>query len=230
VIFATAFIVGFSGAMAPGPLLTLTIRESVRMGFIAGPLLMLGHGLLELVLIFALVGGLSVFLTQSIVSHIIAVVGGIFLIYMGYMIVNDVRRGKVSFSMQRLKTENNDFEDNDPSATKLSAESKIVIEKKKMRTVAAGILISLSNPYWTIWWATVGLGYITMSLNNGFTGLAAFYTGHILADITWYSLVAAAVAGGRKILSDGVYQVVLMACGIFMLGLGGYFLYFGFIT
>jgi len=229
-IFTTAFIVGFTGAMAPGPLLTVTIGESVRLGFIAGPLLMLGHGLLELILIFALVGGLSVFLTQSVVSHIIAVAGGVFLIYMGYGIVNDALKGKVSLSIQRPESENNDFEDKEPDETRILAESMVAVKKRKMHPVVAGVLVSLSNPYWTIWWATVGLGYITMSLNNGYTGLTAFFTGHILADFTWYSLVAAAVAGGRKFLNNSVYRGVLVVCGVFMLGLGSYFLYYGFFT
>ncbi|HHU86032.1 MAG TPA: LysE family transporter, partial [Peptococcaceae bacterium] len=86
---------------------------------------------------------------------------------------------------------------------------------------------SVSNPYWTLWWATIGLGYITMSLKSGFSGLASFFTGHILADLTWYSLIAAAVAGGRKFMSERAYRGILILCGVFLVALGGYFLYFG---
>lgn len=222
VIFTTAFIIGFSGAMVPGPLLTVTIGESVSLGFIAGPLLMLGHGLLEIALIFALVGGLSVFLTQTIVSHIIAIVGGLFLIYMGYGIAKDVYKGKFSFDLQQ-----NEKKSTGSVGTIMSESSASAVGKRRMRVVVMGILVSLSNPYWTIWWATVGLVYITMSLNSGYTGLSVFFTGHILADFTWYSLVAVAVAGGRKFFSSGVYKGVLLTCGVFMIGLGGYFLYTG---
>jgi len=223
-IFTTAFIVGFSGAMMPGPLLTVTIGESARRGFIAGPLLILGHGILEIALILALAGGLSVFLTQAGVSRAIAMAGGVFLAYMGYGMVMDARKGKVSMNISQPDTSP---ESKEPAVT---IESVRDSEVRRMHPVVAGVLVSVSNPYWTIWWATVGLGYITLSLHNGFTGLASFFTGHILADLTWYSLVAAAVAGGRKFLSDNTYKGIIIACGLFLAGLGGYFLYYGFFT
>ncbi|MCG9968616.1 LysE family translocator [Pelotomaculum terephthalicicum JT] len=228
-IFTTAFIVGFSGAMAPGPLLTVSIRESFRLGFVAGPLLMVGHGILELALVFALVGGLSFFLTQPVVAHIIAVVGGASLVYMGYGIVNDVYKKKLKFNIQQREI--NSASDGSMVTGMISesksAESEPSLGRRRLHAVLLGMLVSISNPYWTIWWATVGLAYISTSMNSGYTGLAVFFTGHILSDFTWYSLVAAAAAGGRKILSDGVYKGVLTACAVFMIGLGSYFLYNG---
>ena len=53
-IFFTSFVIALSGALMPGPLLTVTISESARRGFVAGPLLIAGHGLLELALVVAL--------------------------------------------------------------------------------------------------------------------------------------------------------------------------------
>ena len=47
-IFISSFIIGFSGALTPGPVLSVTIVESSRRGFLAGPLITLGHGLAEL--------------------------------------------------------------------------------------------------------------------------------------------------------------------------------------
>jgi threonine/homoserine/homoserine lactone efflux protein len=96
-----------------------------------------------------------------------------------------------------------------------------------MHPVLGGILFSISNPYWILWWATIGLGYITLSLQKGLLGITSFFSGHILADLVWYSLISAAVAGGRKFLSDRVYSGIIVACGIFLLGLGVYFLYYG---
>ena len=219
-IFSTAFIVAFSGALMPGPLLTFTIAETARRGFLAGPLVILGHAILEIILILALVGGLSLILTLTGVSHFIAVAGGIFLLFMGAGMVKDAVSGRISLKMLGQGARH-DIRGVKPGAEQVSR------VKGYMRPVLGGILFSISNPYWLLWWATIGLGYITLSLQKGVLGITSFFSGHILADLVWYSLISAAVAGGRKFLSDRVYRGIIVACGIFLLGLGFYFLYFG---
>jgi len=47
--------------MMPGPLLTITISESSQRGFFIGPALILGHAILELILVIALLFGLAPF-------------------------------------------------------------------------------------------------------------------------------------------------------------------------
>lgn len=225
-IFTTAFIVGFSGAMMPGPLLTVTIGESARRGFWAGPLIVAGHAVLELALIMALVGGLSVLLTMTMVSQVIAVLGGAFLLYMGAGMARDAAAGRVSLKMAGNVGRGGNHSDSREESNGFRTPAV----QRRMHPVLAGILVSVSNPYWTLWWATVGLGYITLSLQKGTMGLTSFFTGHILADLVWYSLISAAVAGGRKFLSDRIYSGIIVACGIFLIGLGGYFLYYGMFT
>ncbi len=61
-IFGGSFTLALSGALMPGPLLTVTVAESARIGFRAGPLLMTGHAVLELLLVIAIVYGLGPFL------------------------------------------------------------------------------------------------------------------------------------------------------------------------
>jgi threonine/homoserine/homoserine lactone efflux protein len=181
----------------------------------------LGHAVLELVLILALVGGLSIYLTRTAVTHTIAIFGGAFLIYMGYGMARDARAGRVALDLEEAGGSDGPFASKEPPAEGAGK------GRSRMHPVAAGVLTSVSNPYWTLWWATIGLGYITMSLKSGFSGLASFFTGHILADLTWYSLIAAAVAGGRKFMSERAYRGILILCGVFLVALGGYFLYFG---
>jgi len=203
IIFFTSLVVGFSGAMAPGPLLTLDIAESARRGFWAGPILVLGHGLLELAMVVGLVGGLSHLLEKSLVAGIVGLGGGLFLLWMGYSIIRSNWGNPAALS--------------DDPPTMLA----------RGNPVLAGILVSLSNPYWLLWWATVGSSYVVWAMGVGIVGLIAFYSGHILSDLSWYSLVSLLVASGRKIVRDKVYRGLLLACGIFLLGLGGYFVFSG---
>ncbi len=97
-----------------------------------------------------------------------------------------------------------------------------------MGPVVAGALVSISNPYWVLWWATVGVSYVALALRQGPLGLGSFYVGHILADLSWYSLVAFVITAGRSLLSQPVYRGILLICGLFLIALSVYFIYSGF--
>lgn len=225
-IFTSSFVIAFSGAMMPGPLLTITIDESARRGFIAGPLLILGHAVLELTLILALAAGLSAFLTKAGVSHTIAVLGGAFLIYMGFNMARDAYAGKISLKAVSQVRQG----DGSPVSLETGASNHFnkTSRRHRLHPVLAGILFSVSNPYWLLWWATIGLGYIILSMQRGFLGLSLFFSGHILADLVWYTLISAAVAGGIRFLNNRIYRGILVACGVFLLGLGSCFIYYGY--
>ncbi len=202
IILTTSFIVGLSGALMPGPLLALTISQSTRYGFWAGPLIVLGHGILELTLVVALVLGLSQIIGNQFVLSIVGIIGGLVLIYMG---LNTARQGwrKAVLPLSSIDS----------------------VQNRKL--VVSGILVSVSNPYWTMWWATIGLTYLLWSLKLGIAGVATFFTSHISADLVWYSLVAFIVVKGRKIISDAVYRWFLIICGLALVGLGTYFIVSG---
>ncbi len=184
----------------PGPLLAMTISEAARRGFWAGPQLVLGHAILELAMIGALAAGLSRFMEHELVPAIIGLLGGAILIGIGWLTLNRGRQKTTS-----LKT--------DPQA--MSGDRRLVL---------SGFLASISSPFWTIWWITIGATYLMWSFGLGIAGVATFFTGHILADLLWYALVAFIVATGRKAMNDATYRGLLIACGVALLGLGGYFM------
>ena len=63
-VFISAFLIGFSGAVMPGPMLGITIDGSLKKGWTAGPLVVLGHGILELSLITVMIFGLKDFFSN----------------------------------------------------------------------------------------------------------------------------------------------------------------------
>jgi threonine/homoserine/homoserine lactone efflux protein len=198
VIACSSFVIALSGALVPGPLFTITVSESAKRGASTGPLIILGHGLLELAIIVLLLSGLSPFLGHEVTRHVISLAGGCMLILMGLMILKDVRKTRLEVSATG--------------------------EDKGMNLVLTGILASLSNPYWVIWWATIGLGYLASAVNYGIAGIAVFFFGHISADLAWYSMVSYAVAKGKKIMGEKGYRAVLVFCGIFLIFFGGWFI------
>lgn len=223
-IFLTAFVVGFSGAMMPGPLLVVTVGETARRGWSAGPRLVSGHALLELVLVVLLVGGLRSFLTQPVLAAGIGLVGGLALAGMGYTMFRSAYRGEVSLESLKVAEGAGVASDGRSGA---QPDVGLPSGRSSLAPALAGALASLSNPYWLLWWATVGAGYVVVALEKGGPGVASFYLGHISSDFLWYSLVALGVAAGRRFLSARVYRGILMACGAFLILLSLHFLRVG---
>ena len=82
----------------------------------------------------------------------------------------------------------------------------------------AGNAASPSNPYWFIWWTTVGAGYVVLSSReHGFAGALLFYSGHILSDLAWFSLLALAATTGRRLITPALYRVIMALLGAFLI-------------
>jgi len=198
-LLIAAFVIGLSGAMSPGPYLTVTIARTLREGRVAALLMLVGHALLEAVLIIGFAFGLASVLKLPSVATVMSIVGGLVLLWMGGSLLWGAWRGTV---VADLKASEN------PS---------------RVGPVAHGAIVSLSNPYWTLWWATIGITLAIKGLEFGPIGVFAFFVGHELADIVWYSAVIFAVSAGRHLLSDGVYRWVMALLACFLIYLGATF-------
>ncbi|HII99550.1 MAG TPA: LysE family transporter [Methanoregula sp.] len=88
----------------------------------------------------------------------------------------------------------------------------------------AGFLTSAANPYFWIWWLSVGSALLISSLEGGLILAVAFMAGHWGADTAWFTFVSTGVAQGKTILSDTTYHRIMMACGIFLIFFGLYYL------
>ena len=83
--------------------------------------------------------------------------------------------------------------------------------------------MSLSNPYWSIWWLTIGMGLVLAAQKRGFAGVAIFFLGHILADLSWYSFISFSLCKSAKHMSVRAYRVLLAVCAILLIGFGVWF-------
>lgn len=198
-IFMGSFVVGLSGAMAPGPVLTVTISETLKRGFKAGPLIVLGHAILEIALLVLIGLGLGPFFEHPTVVTIFLAVGGLVLLWMGaQMLLTNKRITKEALGASGTES--------------------------PYGPVLAGIVLSISSPFWIIWWVTIGMGFVTQSLQYGLIGLICFYCGHILADLAWFSFVSFSVSAGRRLCPPMVYRVIFILCGIILILLGSLFI------
>lgn len=209
-LFVTSLVIGFSGAITPGPLFVACVTRSARYGFKGGILVVTGHAILELFLVIGLALGLGTLLVRPGVAPAISLLGGLVLVWMGYGTVGSALRGDMTMEAAEH--------------TGRSGSGGTVGLRRPGPDVAgallAGVATTVSGPYWTIWWATVGLSYLTMAAPLGSVGIGAFYVGHVLADYVWYAAVALAVTGGRRLLSGPGYKYLLVACGLLLLVLG----------
>jgi threonine/homoserine/homoserine lactone efflux protein len=233
-IFITSFGVGFTGALMPGPLTTVAVRESIQRGFWAGPLLAAGHSLIELALVIGLALGLSRFLVEDPVKAGVGIAGGLFLLWMGVHILSRPPEQPV---VSRPPSPNNPgvaAYDNSWRRRWLRFLAGGEAAGKSLPRMAAvlmsaAILVSVFNPAWVAWWASVGSAFISQSLEQGAAGVTSFYIGHILSDIVWLTLLAFVLASGRRMMSGLVYRAIIAFCGVFLLGLGAYFLASGLV-
>lgn len=194
----TAFIVGLSGALMPGTVFVAVVLQAARKGWTVGPLIVLGHALLETGFGIALVLGLSAIMGVQIVRTTIGFVGGIFLLWMGFNLLKTSRHAEILSGSR-------------------GQEPPLV----SSAPVLAGLAASSVNPYFYVWWATVGNVFIMKGLElAGLLGVAVFLISHWMSDLSWYTLVSLSVGKSRRYMSNRIYRTVLGVCGLFLIILG----------
>jgi len=202
-LFFNSFVIGFSGALMPGPLLAVDIAETPRSGWRAGPVVSVGHAIAEIAVVIVLAIGAAAIAGNAWITRTIAIVGGAALLLMGGTMVWDTLRRKIAY------------------------ESTAQERHSHHKLAGKGITATLSNPYWFVWWATIGLALLVKSQQFGWVGPVVFYFGHILSDFVWYTFVSFFLWKGRRLFMGSGLRVLILCCAAFLLYLGGKFIYDG---
>ncbi len=192
--FGVAFVLALLGAMTPGPVWALVIGQVLAQGIMAAVFILVGHALLEGIV----VAGFRVGLSQALGSHkvrgIVALVGGGVLVWMGVDIVRN--------------------------AGQTTLHGTAVAPLAWYALVLAGAGVSLANPYFTGWWATVGTGQVAALGLKSSRDFVVFWVGHELGDVAWYMFMAVLLVVGRGWLTDAPYHVLMYVCGATIGALG----------
>lgn len=199
----TWWLVSLSGVLMPGPVGALAVSEGARRGTMAGVLITAGHALAEVGLLVVLGIGLAGVLRQPLVVGVVGILGGGVLAWMGWGIATTAWRGPL-----------------DPPRGSAAGAGAALIR--------AGLLTTVGNPYWLLWWMTVGAGYFIAFSRYGLAAvIGLFYLGHLSLDLGWNTFLAMMVGSGRGRVRPTVYRGVLVLCGTFVLAMSVYFVISG---
>ncbi len=192
----------------PGPVFVATVVQSIRKGPFAGPVIVFGHATLELLTIAALSLGLRGILGSSAAKTTIGLLGGGFLLWMGFGLLSFARKASLKLEVESNQT--------------------MLI---KYSSVLTGILTSFLNPYFFIWWATVGNGFIVLGLEvAGLLGVTLFALSHWMSDLLWYTFISISAHKGKRFMSEKMYKALLAICGSFLTVLSLTFIIEGILT
>lgn len=190
-----AVVVSLSGALAPGPITAAVLAAGTRSRH-AGALTALGHAVIEFPLMVLIVAGLGAVFSQPLVRLGIGGVGGLFLALMGIQLMLTAR-----------------------TATATAAASGA------RGPFLTGVVLTAANPYFLIWWATVGLALATRAVQFGVLGFVLFGIVHWLCDLVWLEALSLASHKGTQLIGGRLQQIVLFGCGLMLLFFGGVFLF-----
>ena len=185
-----AFTVGLTGALAPGSTLVATINSSLQRGWTMGPKVAAGHALTEVAIFLLIVEGMAAVAEEH--TGIVAAVGGTALISFGLLTLKGSKTATMEIS-ERGATSN---------------------------PYLAGALTSVANPYFWIWWLSVGSALVLAELRESLVLAMIFMIGHWSADFGWYTLVSTSLDRGRTLLSEANYRRTLALCGAFLVLFG----------
>jgi len=216
-----SFVLALSGALQPGPMFFATIAGVRRRGFWFGPLAILGHALVELPVVVFLVLEVSAVLTND---YVLAGIGGVGTVALTWMAAGLVRQGL----RPPPETPGQPGPVAPPAcrAVESGGEKAGAVRPGRALAIEAagtGILTSILNPYWYLWWVTQPTLLLASAVAQGWPGVGAFFVGHISADLAWFVVMSYGISRGRNFLRGRVYQALLIGCAAMLLVMAGLF-------
>ena len=189
-------IISASGVMSPGPLFAANITYGLREGVKSGIKIAIGHSIVELPLVILL--GIGVFSLEIFPEFrtIISIFGAITLFV---------------FAGIQIKT--------------ILKKNKNISLKPKQGPIVTGIVLSALNPFFIVWWLTIGFKLISDAmLIWAFAGILIVFVFHIWMDFAWLGITAFLASKSRKIISNRNYKIMILILSLTLIYFGITFL------
>lgn len=189
-------VISASGVMSPGPLFAANITYGLKYGAKAGIKIAIGHSLVEFPLVILLgIGILSMEIFPEFRS-IISILGAITLFV---------------FAFLQIKT--------------TLEKNKKIQARPKQGPIITGILLSGLNPFFIIWWLTIGLKLISDAMAIwAFVGILIVFVLHVWMDFVWLGATAFLISKSKKIISNTNYKIIMLALSVILIYFGITFL------
>lgn len=191
----TVVLITASGALAPGPLFFATISHGTKSGAKSGLVFSVAHTAVEFTLIMVLVLGLINFASEFMVKLVIGIAGGTVLIVFGIIQI----RNSLT------------FKEKEPKSGKSSLRHLFLI----------GLAFTGLNPYFILWWFTVGAQLIIISLEfAALAGVVFMYICHVWMDYAWLIVVAHLSKKGTNVIGLKWYRGLMAVFGAILIYFG----------
>ncbi len=156
----------------------------------AGAMIGVGHAIVEVPIIALIYFGFAAFIADPLVKMVTGLAGGALLVVMGLLIFFTFRK---------------------------PLEGSAALPYSSLVT---GIVMTGGNPYFLLWWATIGVALVSGAVAFGIYGLVLFTIVHLACDIAWEQLVSMTVFRTRHLWTPGVQKTVFSICAAVLIGFG----------
>jgi len=193
-LIITTVLVSISGALSPGPLTASAVTIGTKRHAKGGFLIAFGHMLFEfpyVLIIASFSSSIGFFLKNVNVSYALTLAILSFIIFFSYLIIKE--------GINVIKSGVNQIRKS---------------KRYAFNPILVGILLTGLNPYFLLWWLSVGLPLIQLSINMGLPLLLLMYGSHVWMDYLWLTLMGFAGESGVKILRSKGYGVLLIILGL----------------
>ena len=192
----SAGLITLSGVLMPGPLTAAVIQHGGRSPM-AGIYASVGHAVVEVPIIALMAFGAGSVLQAVPVRVAVGLAGGL---YMGYL-------GIRTFM---------------PAPQAPGEAGGLMMMKDS--SLMTGVVLSIGNPSFVLWWATVGLGLVIAAMGFGLAGVVLFTIIHLACDFAWMGFLSAASYRGKRKFGESFFRRISMACGATLVFFGAIFI------